>query len=583
MIEDSPYTVFGQFEEKLLGRDRLLQQFLADINKPIPSHASIYGPKYSGKTLFKDHLLKHVVELRIDNKKLFSNVIDWDLQEERPNSDHEFYEKLFNKVYEQANKTGDAGVFDSDAIGTTNSDHALVDKLESGLRQMRDMEVRTLVVIDNFHEILEVERLSENFWNKLRTWGGKNKLVTFIFTSTEPLSKLSSAPGSQVSKFWQLFSQATRPLLPFGIKEQEEWFKPWNKYDIAIGEKAKSRLLYWCGGVPILTARVLKEVWESHNKDDNELKDTNIDNAVEVLKNDTTLKTILEKIHNNCALETLNVIYDLNKRNRITNIEEDQKEILIANGFAVEESNKLVKTCQLFFDYAEAHNVSNTLSVPFGTPEAFTENIIRVLEHQLSNTRFDHLQIQLNKVTKLDILIKDLYMRAIKNAVKAPGDALFQMRQIADQMISLIFHFELRYDDASKMFFVPEEISEKVYGGYRQRQKVWGQTHDGREPQKAPWWRFLEKETGFQQEIDRGFKIRNLDLLTGTQDTSNVCATKRVTRATYVALKGVHDMSVYGEHVPPEIERPPMLAVTASMTALTLLGLLADQLVTTDT
>jgi len=583
MIEDSPYTVFGRFDEQLFGRDRLLKQFLADINKPTPGHVSIYGPKYSGKTLFKDHLLKHVVEIRIDNEKLFSNVIDWDLQEERPNSDREFYEKFFNKVYEQASKTGDAGVFDSDATSTTNSDHDLIDKLESGLRQLRDMEIRTLVVIDNFHAILEVERLSENFWNKLRTWGGKNNLVTFIFTSTEPLSKLSSAPGSQVSKFWQLFSQATRPLLPFGIKEHEEWFKPWNKYDITIGETAKSRLLYLCGGVPILTARVLKEVWESHNEDENELKDTHIDNAVETLKSDTTLKTILEKLHNNCALETLNAIHDLDKRSRIFNTEENQKEILVANGFAVEESNKLVKNCQLFFDYAAAHNASNTLSVPFGTPQAFSENIIRVLEHRLNNIRFDHLQIQLNDVTQLDILIKDLYMRAIKNAVKAPGDALFQMRQIADQMISLIFHFELRYDDSAKTFFVSEEMSEKVYGGYRHRQKTWRLDDDGKEPVKAHWWRFLEKETGFQQEIDRGFKIRNLDLLTGIQDTSGVCATKRVTRATFVAMKSVHDMSVYGEHAPPEIKRPPMLAVTACMTALTLLELLAEQLVTTNT
>src|SRR4051794_1412967 len=98
-MNGNPYYVLGTTIPPMLGRQRLFEQLLRQLNKPSPDHVSVVGPRHYGKSVILQHLVTHFFPGQSD----YLTGAYWDLRHNTPDSDTSFL-RGFASVLKEALK-----------------------------------------------------------------------------------------------------------------------------------------------------------------------------------------------------------------------------------------------------------------------------------------------------------------------------------------------------------------------------------------------------------------------------------------------------------------------------------------------
>ncbi len=95
------FPILGTEIPPMLGRQDIMEQLWKDLTKKTPSHLSLVGPRFAGKSV----ILRALEERMLDSGTPYCAVIAWDLGHQTPRSDEEFIKLLTRRLGEGLLKT----------------------------------------------------------------------------------------------------------------------------------------------------------------------------------------------------------------------------------------------------------------------------------------------------------------------------------------------------------------------------------------------------------------------------------------------------------------------------------------------
>ena len=157
-MSDSHFPVFGTDIPPMLGRAKEMERLWNNLIKPTPSHLSVVGPRFSGKSV----LLHGLRERMRSGSTPYSAVVLWDLGHQTPGSDEEFMKLLCHRLGEGLK---DAGNELGEHLLATSTDEY---KEISDVMEILDGEgCKILMLWEGFDKPLSAGGLTRNLWDNL--------------------------------------------------------------------------------------------------------------------------------------------------------------------------------------------------------------------------------------------------------------------------------------------------------------------------------------------------------------------------------------------------------------------------------
>jgi hypothetical protein len=400
----------------MLGREQILKGLVGELTKTSPSHRSIVGARFSGKSVILKEL---ATQMRAD--KTFCAVIEWDLGHLTPNSEQKFISTLCKCLGEGLK---DAGQHEyGDYLLTIEDDYNA--ELSNVIDSLDSEGLRVLMIWDGFDKPLSGGKLGRNLWDNMRELCLKEafRLVT---ATRRNLHDLIRDEKSVTSDFWNIFGDVVR-VGPFDSQDIESIITNLNANTFLGG--AKTEIANWSGGNPPLLLALLNNL--------NSIKPTGeIDNSDVQTAADSKMSgvdAILKTLWSDCSPSAQDLYVALIEKGDLpladTGTEECQQ--LIEKGFAVRKNQKISASCRLLEqNILGAGPDTGSMSRLFGDWDSYLTNIRSFLERRLSH------------ITSFDSRLFRLVARAIEDIPDYPDDCLNNLNGIRERALNIVLKRE---------------------------------------------------------------------------------------------------------------------------------------------
>ena len=214
-MSNLPFPIAGAGVAPCVGREAILRKMEREIFKPTPSHLSVIGPRYAGKTV-----LLHALKNRIQQEGSHYNAaILWDLGHQIPDSQESFI-NLFSHYLGDALKS----------INPDYSEHlkSLTEGRYSDLKEVVEVmdaeNLRVLMIWDGFDKALSSPHLTRNLWDQMRELASLSSL-RLITATRRPLRELIRSEDTASSDFWNIFDPTPVRVGVFDDDDREAIYK----------------------------------------------------------------------------------------------------------------------------------------------------------------------------------------------------------------------------------------------------------------------------------------------------------------------------------------------------------------------
>lgn len=519
------FPILGATIPPMLGRTSIMQRLWSDLTKKTPSHLSIVGPRFAGKTV----LMHGLAERMRQQDSPYKAVVVWDLGHQTPESNDAFLKNLCCKLGEGLK-----------AVGNEYGEHLLAlgngayDELREVLEALHGDDIKVLMLWDGFDKPLSTGKLTRTLWDQLRELASYPSL-RLVTATRRPLADLIRSEESVTSDFWNIFDMTPVRVGSFDENDRSEILTTLT--DLTLKNGAKSELDNWSAGFPPLYLELLNQirvVSEVNGEVDNLVVNAAAITALE------KVGFILNYLWSDCS-ETAKDIYRhllVHGETLAASIGVTEKSCLEEKGFLKTTSNKAAIGCRLLEHYIKNHgNDSGTMVRLFSSWEDYKGNIRGLLE------------LRFGQVTSLDASLRRYIQRSIEDIPDHPNVCLSSMRGIVDRVLDLIWDAELGPDRA----IPPEWFTEWKYNGEKGAESYWNN-------------QFPKK---------RGHQIRLLQLMTGTQESTP--RAKKVSKNTWALASSAHGFGDFGQHI-DGIEVPVGAAMSAVSVCIELAACLEKEL-----
>jgi hypothetical protein len=159
-MPDPRFQLLGPNVPPMIGRVAIMERVWGALTKAAPSHLSIIGPRYGGKSVF----LRGLQERAQADGSPYAGTILWDLGHLTPSSNADFMTVLSRKVAEEL-RAVDQQRFDAYAEQLGSGDYG---DLREVMEALQDEKVRMLLLLDGLDRPLAADTLTRNLWDQLR-------------------------------------------------------------------------------------------------------------------------------------------------------------------------------------------------------------------------------------------------------------------------------------------------------------------------------------------------------------------------------------------------------------------------------
>jgi hypothetical protein len=523
-MPDPRFPILGSTIPPMIGRSALMARVWQMLIKPSPSHLTIIGPRYAGKSVFLTQLAKYSRAA----ESPYALTLLWDLGHLTPSSDADFMKELSRRLGNELR------ALDQKRFG------AYVDQLSLGqygdlkevIEALREEEARILFLLDGLDRPLAADTLSRNVWDQLRELASQPSL-RLVTASRHRLRELIRSAATATSDFWGIFDPNPVQIGVMDEADLRDITAHCKMSELRPG--AETEIRNWSGNFPPLLLALINEI-QAHAEGASVDAET-VNSAAGPAFG--TVQDVLAALWDDCPEPTKDVYRDLVEcgSRPIAGIGWEQRERLSACGFASVQGDRLQRGCRLLKRFVgERRADQGSIARLFRSTEGFRENIRTILELRLSH--FATLDRELSRAIQ----------KSIEDLPGFPAQALGNMRNIAERSFAMIWHAE----------FGERKIPSQVFGYWRQK-GVSG----------------VERFERLHIPGELGMQCRLLQLLTGAQQEIDRHA-KRVSQQTYHLLNSVVGYGHYGQHTQGE-NVALGTAVAAIITSLELAALLTEE------
>lgn len=523
-MTDNLFPILGPTVAPCIGRVKALDRMVRDLIKPTPSHLSVIGPRYAGKTVLLHALKNHIQN--VDSH--YNEVVLWDLGHQIPDTQESFINLFSSQL--------------GDALKSINPDYSghlksLTEGRYSDLKEvveaMDEENLRVLMIWDGFDKALSSPQLTRNLWDQMRELATLSSL-RLITATRRPLRELIRSEDSASSDFWNLFDPTPVRVGVFDDEDREAIYKA---SGISFFPEARKELENYTSGYPVLFLSLINEIVHMHPEQgaDNDTVNRAVQFAIQKVQG------YLSYLWDDCSQEAKDARCHLCKTESLERSRTSPETRIELNerGFIKESKDTLKKACRMLDFYLENSGVdTGGLERLFGSEDDYLKNIRGLLE------------LRLKQCDYLDERLVTLLKHSIEDIPNNPDVCLVYMRQIVDRSLDLIWDAEL--------------------GGNRDIPSEWFQDWNSNGEKGAEsYWK------GTFPSVKRGHQIRLLQLLTGTDKTGPKA--KYVSKNTYALANAAQGFGDFGQHI-EATDVPVGVAVAAVTVCLELAACLAEEL-----
>ncbi|WP_210498178.1 ATP-binding protein [Vibrio crassostreae] len=476
---------------KLIGRLNILDEILTAINKPVPDHIQVVGPRYSGKTVILERLKEIVTS---EGSTEYSCVLLWDLGHSTPKNDSEFLNQFATNLSESIKDK-----FPDYSDHLESSEDTFQQDIAEVLELLND-ETKVLVIFDGFDKALSSDKLTRNLWDQLRELA-QNKSLTLITASRKTLRELIRNPDAQTSDFWNIF--LSTPIRVNCFDESEISKILTNHCHIEFDKGSLTELFNSTNGTPVVLLEVLNYLLHEHdcNKITNVLVQEAVSDSFESNQN------FIDDLWHDCSPATQDTIRLLVEESEIQGVCQSDKTSIVEKGFARASGSKLIKPSRLLQTYLVGlTNEKGSIDRLFSSEEAFAQNFNHVLSKRLS------------QIPNIDHDLNRYLQRSMEDLPNHPSVCLSGIRGILDKCFDIIWNAE--------------------FGGKAVPDGHFDTWHYHREHESLQ-----EFKTRFPQGAKRLKLLRALTM----PEFSNPLA-KVASKSTYVAINALYPFGDFGQH-----------------------------------
>lgn len=508
-MADLHFPILGTTTPRMIGRKGIMRRLWSDLTKKTPSHLSIVGPRYSGKTV----LVNGLAERMRQNDSPYGAVIIWDLGHQTPNSNDEFIKTLCKVIGEGLKGCGNE--YGEHLLSVETDEY---NEIREVLDALNSDGFMLLMLWDGFDRPLSTGKLTRNLWDQLRELAS-NPSLRLVTTTRQPLHELIRSVESVTSDFWNIFDMS---LVRVGVFDEEDQNTIITKTPgLRLNRGAISELENWSAGYPpfyLMLLNCLIEKSAAGEIDNNGVNDA----AVKAMDG---LIGILQNLWNDCpetakSLYRYLIEYAEIPASEVSNFERTH---LLEKGFIRVAGNKISKGCRLLENHIKSlSGDSGSMVRLFGPWEEYRENIRSLLE------------LRLSQLTSLDATLRRFIQQSIEDIPDYPEVCLSNIRGVVDKALDLIWDSEVGPDRN-----IPADwFTYWKYNGEKGPEGYWNN--------KFP--------------VKRGHQIRLLKLMTGTQNCSPKA--KVVSKNTWALASAAQGFGDFGQHI-DGIDIPIGVAVSA--------------------
>lgn len=514
----------------MLGRSKIMQRLWNNLTKKTPSHLSVVGPRFIGKSV----LLKALEQKMCSEGSPYCAVIRWDLGHQTPRSDEEFIKLLCRRL--------GAGI---EAANSDYGKHLLSVEIEEYaeicevMDALHDDDQKILMLWDGFDKPLSGGTLTRNLWDNLLDLCRKPSFRLVTSTRNE-LQQLIRDEKSVTSDFWGIFEGVVR-VGPFDEQDVDEILAGLSDHKFQPG--ARTELANWSAMLPPFLLEILNHILA-------EPPSGQIDNAMINRAAATAGEkkaAMLSMLWEDCSAGAKDLYSILDERGElpVIDIGKEERKSLLEKGFALQSGDKLKPACRMLQEHIQgAGPDSGSMVRLFGTWKDYRVNIRSLLERRLAH------------IFRFDDRLYRLVERAIEDIPDYPDDCLNNLTGIRDCALKLIWRREFGVGMS-----VPLEIvanwTTSPRTGHRLVQSM----------MQSNCWNV---------PTDPLDQIRLLGLLTGSARNFDVKA-KVTSKDTYILTDAIHNFRNRVQHSDGQTMHPGV-AVAAIMTCLELLACLEREL-----
>lgn len=478
-------------ESTLIGRLNILDEILTAINKPVPDHIQVVGPRYSGKTVILERLKEIVIS---EGKTEYSCVLLWDLGHSTPKNDSEFLSQFAANLSDAIkDKYSEYSEYLNESIDTFKQDIAEV------LRELND-KTKILVIFDGFDKALSSDKLTRNLWDQLRELA-QNRSLTLITASRKTLRELIRNPDAQTSDFWNIF--LSTPIRVNCFDENEISDILINYCQVEFDKGALTELHNATNGTPVVLLEVLNYLLHGH--DGKKITNASVQEAVS--GSFESIQNFIDDLWHDCSPATQDTIRLLAEESEIQGACQSDKTSIVEKGFARASGNKLNKPSRILQTYLGGlANEKGAIDRLFSNEVAFSQNFNHVLFKRFS------------QISIIDHDLNRYLQRCMEDLPNHPSVCLSGIRGILDKCFDIIWNVE--------------------FGG-----KVVPDGH-------FDTWNYHKEHESlneFKTSFPQGAKRLKLLRALTTPERSNPLA-KVVSKSTYVAINALYPFGDFGQH-----------------------------------
>lgn len=529
-MADSLFPILGTGIPPMLGRAAILQRIWNDLTKRSPSHLSVVGPRFAGKTV-----LMHSLAMQMRQKDTpYTAVVFWDLGHQTPDGNQAFIKALCRKLGE--------GLKDS---RNDYGDHLLEVKsneyaeLRDILDVLYDDGKKILMLWDGFDKPLSTGKLTRNLWDQLRELASLPSL-RLVTATRRPLHELLVSEESVTSDFWNIFDINPIKVGVFDEKDCDEVLETINGLNLDKG--ARTELENWASNYPPLYLALLNRIIKSGTKGkvDSQMVNKVAESAID------EVSSMVHYLWDDCPEPAKNLYLYLleNEEAPLSNIGKTERYCLEEKGFVKVSGSRITKSCR-FLDHfitSQGQNHSSMFRL-FGHWDAYKKNIRSLLELRLYQINFS-----------------DRLFRYVESAVmRLPNDPeliMNDLTSIEERALNIIWYYEFGAD---------RNIPQEIINYWTEQSRIKNKTV-----------KTMVDENSFVVPPDRGRQIGVLQLLTGSTQYFE-SKSKFISKDTYVLLNSIHSYRNRNQHKDSQDENLG-LAIAAIMSCIELVSCLANDL-----
>jgi len=395
-----------------------MERVWKDLTKTSPSHISIVGPRYSGKSV----LMRAVSDRSLGPDSPFPLVLFWDLGHQTPTSDDEFMGQLIRYIREALrNKDPQAW---GEHIGFL--EEPSYESLREVIGSLRSDGVGILCLWDGFDRALANGRLTRHLWDQLRELASFDNL-RLVTASRKTLRELIRSEECATSDFWNIFDMNPVRL---GVFDDEDCAAILaGQSGLTFEGGAQAELMNWTAGFPPLFLAFLNRILEAGGS--RKIGREEVNSLGPRVTRD--MEPVLNSMWDECPALSQDLFRALAEQKELPHagVGREEAETLVQKGFARLEGIKLKPTCRMVETLLQTSKQDvGSLERLFGTPEAFQANIRSLLERRLR-----HLDLGETRLTRL-------VARSIEDIPEHPDDCLNNLTAIEEAALDYIWSRE---------------------------------------------------------------------------------------------------------------------------------------------